>query len=385
VRVYLDHNAAAPLRPAARAVMLDVLAGPPANPSSAHREGARARRLLEEARAGVAGLIGARPADVVFTSGATEANNLALRGTLAAAGTRDGLVVSAIEHASVLETARALAAAGTRVTVVPVDGAARVDPERVAAACDERTALVSIGLANGEVGTVAPIAQIADALRGRGIVLHTDAAQAAGRLPIDVGGLGADLLSLSSHKLGGPAGAGALWARRGTPIRPLLTGGAQERALRAGTEPVASIAGFGAAARAAGVELLQAAPRMASLRDRLWEGLLAAVPDVERHGPADGSGLPNTLNVRVRGCAGESLLVLLDLEGVAVSLGSACAAGAPEPSHVLRAMGLDEEAARGGLRLSLGPDTTAAEIDAVLEVLPRVVRQIRATARAEVA
>jgi len=384
-RIYLDHNAGAPLRPEAHAAMLAVLGGPPANPSSAHREGARARRLLEEARAAVASLIGARPGELTLTSGATEANNLALRGAVAAAGSRDGLVVSAVEHASVLETAQALAAAGARATVVPVDTSGRVDPDRVAAACDERTAVVSIGLANGEIGTLAPIARIADALRGRGIVLHTDAAQAAGRVSVDVAALGVDLLSLSSHKLGGPPGAGALWGRRGIPLRPLVTGGPQERGLRAGTEPVAALAGFGAAARAAAVDLPQAEARMAALLDRLWEGIVGAVPDVVRHGPAAGPRLPNTLNLRVPGCAGESLLVLLDLAGVAVSLGSACAAGAPEPSHVLRAIGLDEEAARCGLRLSLGPDTTAAEVDAVVGLLPRLVRQIRLTSRTEVA
>jgi cysteine desulfurase len=384
-RVYLDHNAGAPLRPEARAAMLDVLGGAPANPSSAHREGARARRLLDEARAGVASLIAARPAEITLTSGATEANNLALRGVLAAAGSRDGLVVSAIEHASVLETAHALAAAGARVTVVPVDASGRVDPDRLAASCDPDTAVVSVGLANGEIGTVGPIARIAEALRGRGIVLHTDAAQAAGRLPVDVAALGADLLSLSSHKLGGPAGAGALWIRRGIALRPLVTGGPQERGLRAGTEPVAALAGFGAAARAAAADLPRARARMAALLDRLWEGIAAAVPDAIRHGPVAEPRLPNTLNLRVPGCAGESLLVLLDLGGVAVSLGSACAAGAPEPSHVLRAIGLDEEAARSGLRLSLGPDTTAADVDVVVDLLPRLVRQIRATARTEVA
>jgi len=384
MRIYLDHNAGAPLRPEARAAMLAVL-GPPANPSSAHREGARARSLLEEARADVAALVGARAADVVFTSGATEANNLALRGVMAAACDRGGLVVTAIEHASVLETARALAAEGLRVTVVPVDPAGRVDPEQVAAACDERTALVSVGLANGEVGTVAPVARIVEALHGRGIVVHTDAAQAAGRVPVDVATLGADLLSLSSHKLGGPPGAGALWVRRGVRVRPLVTGGPQERGLRAGTEPVAAIAGFDAAARAAGGNLPHAHSRMAALRDRLWEGLVAAVPDLVRNGPGPGAGLPNTLNLRAPGCAGESLLVLLDLAGVAASLGSACAAGAPEPSHVLRAMGLDDEAARSSLRLSLGPDTTRSEIDAVVDLLPRLVQLVRATSRTEVA
>jgi len=380
VRIYLDHNAGAPLRTEARTAMLDVLAGPPANPSSPHREGARARRLLEEARAAVAALLAAKPGEIVFTSGATEANNLALRGVLGAAGDRRGLVVTAIEHASVLETARALAQEGAELRVIPVDGEGRVDVPVVLAACDGGTALVSVGLANGEIGTEAPVGAIAAALRGRGIVLHTDAAQMAGRGRLDVGALGVDLLSLSSHKLGGPAGVGALWVRSGTRLRPLLTGGPQERERRAGTEPVAAIAGFGAAARAAHAELATAPARMAALRDRLWEALCTSLPDVVRHGPSRDPRLPNTLNVGFPGCAGESLLVLLDLAGVAVSLGSACAAGSPEPSHVLRAIGLDADAARGGLRFSLGPDTTEAEIDAVVDLLPRLVRQVRSEA-----
>jgi cysteine desulfurase len=381
MRIYLDHNAGAPLRPEAGAAMLAVL-GPPANPSSAHREGARARSLLEDARADVARLIGAHPADVVFTAGATEANNLALRGVLAAAGGDAGLVVSAIEHASVLETARHLAAAGARLSVVPVDAEGRVDVADVVAACDARTALVSVGLANGEVGALAPVGAIAEALRGRGIVVHTDAAQAAGRVPVDVSALGVDLLSLSSHKLGGPPGTGALWVRRGVRLQPLVTGGPQERGLRAGTENLPAAVGFAAAARAAAAEVQAAGPRMTALAERLWEGIRARVSDVVRHGPASGPRLPNTLNLRFPGCAGESLLVLLDLAGVAVSLGSACAAGSPEPSHVLRAMGLDDEAARSGLRVSLGPATSEGEIDAVVDLLPRLVRDIRTRAPA---
>ena len=381
MRIYLDHNAGTPLRPEAHAAMLAVL-GPPANPSSAHREGARARSLLEEARADVAALIGARAADIVFTSGATEANNLALRGVLAAADRAAGVVTCATEHASVLETACALERTGVPLSVVPVDGAGRVGVADIVDACDAHTALVSIGLANGEVGTVGPVGAIAAALRPRGILLHTDAAQAAGRLPIAVGGLDVDLLSLSSHKLGGPAGTGALWMRRGTRLQTLVTGGPQERGLRAGTENLAAVVGFAAAARAAAAELEAAGARMAALTERLWDGIRARIPDVVRHGATAGSRLPNTLNIRIPGCAGESLLVLLDLAGVAVSLGSACAAGAAEPSHVLRAMGLGEEAARSAVRLSLGPATTEAEIDAVVDLLPRLVRDVRTRGRA---
>lgn len=368
-RIYLDHNAGAPLRAAARDAMLAVL-GPAGNPSSAHREGARARARVEDARATVAAAIGARPAEIVFTSGATEANNLALRGV------RGGLVVPATEHASVLETARALGQAGTAVAVVGVDGEGRVSADAIVDACDDGTALASVALANGEVGTLAPVPSIAAALRARRVLVHTDAAQAVGRVPVDVGALGVDLLSLSSHKLGGPAGVGALWVRRGVALAASVTGGPQERGLRAGTENVAGIVGFATAARAAVAERPSAAPHMAALTARLWDGLRAGIPALVRQGPAD--GLPNTLNVRVPGCSGESLLVLLDLAGVAVSLGSACAAGAVEPSHVLEAMGLARDDARSALRLSVGPTTTAADVDAVVALLPALVAQVRA-------
>jgi cysteine desulfurase len=373
MRIYLDHNANAPLRPEAREAMIEwlVRAG---NPSSAHREGARARSAVEAARAEVAALIGAAPAEIVFTSGATEANNLALRGV---AG---GVVTTAIEHASVLETARALEEQGRRLRVVGVDPDGRVAAGEVVAAVEETTRLVSVGLANGEVGSVAPLAAIAEGLAGRGVALHSDAAQAAGRVPIDVRALGVDLLSLSAHKMGGPAGVGALWVRRGFALRAQITGGPQERGRRAGTENVAAIVGFGAAARAARQTLEASAASMAACVERLWEGMrqMGAV----RNGPAGGPRLPNTLNVSYAGCAGESLLVLLDLAGVAVSLGSACAAGAAEPSHVLRAMGRGAAEARAGLRFSVGPDTTLAEVDRVLDLLPALVAQVRAGAAA---
>jgi cysteine desulfurase len=375
MRVYLDHNAGAPLRPEVRAAMLPWL-GAPANPSSAHREGARARAALEAARAEVAALIGARPAEIVFTSGATEANNLALRGVVGA-GHRAGIVTTAIEHASVLETARALAAAGTPLTVVPVDGEGRVLAADVVAAASAASVLVSVGLANGEVGVLAPVAGIAAGLSGSDAWVHTDAAQAAGRIPVDVRALGVDLLSLSAHKMGGPPGAGALWVGPRVRLAPQLLGGPQERGRRAGTENVAALVGFGVAARLARAEAPAAAAAASALIERLWVGLRRLLPDVVLNGPASGPRLPNTLNVSVPGCRGESLMVLLDLAGIAVSVGSACAAGAAEPSHVLVAMGRDGEAARSGLRLSVGPTTTAADIDRVLAVLPGCVAQVR--------
>jgi len=323
----------------------------------------------------VAALIGAAPGEVVFTSGATEANNLALR----AAGPEAVLVTTAIEHASVLEPARAVA--GARLRVVPVDPESRVSAEAVRTAA-AGAALASVGLANGEVGAVAPVAEIAEALGSRGVLVHSDVAQAVGRMPIDVRRLGVDLLSLSSHKLGGPTGVGALWVRSGVRLAPQLLGGPQERGRRAGSENVAAIVGFGAAARAARRRLGAGGDAGQVLVDRLWEGLVARVPDVVRNGPAAEPRLPNTLNVSFPGCAGESLVLLLDLAGVAVSAGSACAAGALEPSHVLLAMGRDAAAARAGLRLSVGPATTADEIDHVLDLLPSLVRQVRSGAAA---
>lgn len=380
MRTYLDYNATAPLLPEARDAMLAFL-GPPANPSSAHREGARARAALEEARAEVAALVGAAPSEIVFTSGATEANNLALRGVLEAAGAGAALVTTAVEHASVLETARALGARGAAVRIVPVDREGRVRPDDVVAAADG-AALASVGLANGEVGTVAPVAEIAAALCPRGVAVHTDAAQAVGRIPVDVRALGVDLLSLSAHKLGGPPGVGALWVAPGRACVPQLTGGAQERGRRAGTESIAAIVGFGAAVRVARRRLAATSAAARRLTERLWAGLRARVPDVVLNGPADGPRLPNTLNVSIPGCAGESLVVLLDLAGFAVSAGSACAAGAVEPSHVLLAMGRDPDEARCGLRLSVGPGTTEDDVDRLLDRLPALVVQVRAGAAA---
>jgi cysteine desulfurase len=373
VRIYLDHNATTPLRPEVRDVVVEAL-GRVGNPSSAHREGAAARRMVEDARAHVAALINAAAAEIVFTSGATEANNLAFQG---AGRRRARLVVTAVEHASVLEPARALEAAGHVLVVVPVDAAGRPEVPRVVEAAEPGDAFVSVGLANGELGCVAPVAAIAAALRARDVTLHTDAAQAGGRIPIDVRTLGVDLLSLSSHKLGGPMGTGALWVRAGANVEACVTGGPQERGRRAGTENVAAIAGFGAAARLARQGLADAI-RLAALRERLWAGIHAAVPDAIRNGPHGEPALPNTLNVTVPGVAGESLLVRLDLDGVAASLGSACAAGAAEPSHVLRAIGRDADAARNGLRLSLGPATTGAEIDRTFALVAPAVARIRA-------
>jgi len=372
-RVYLDHNATAPLRPEARDAIVAALAMS-GNPSSAHREGAQVRRALEDARAQVAALIGARAADVVFTSGATEANNLALTGVL---GAGDALVTTAIEHTSVLAPAAVLEASGVRVERLSVATDGTLDPDTVGRACVARPRLVSVAVANGEVGVLHDVALVAEIAHGHGALVHTDAAQAAGRIPLDVTALGVDLLSLSAHKLGGPSGVGALWIRPGLAVRAALAGGPQERGRRAGTENAVGIVGFGAAAVAARQDLDGASSRMRDGRDRLWTLLRNAIPEIERNGAPWDRSLPNTLNLSVPGIAGESLLVLLDLGGVAASLGSACAAGSVEPSHVLRAMGADNARARSGLRLSLGPQTSADEVSRAAAVIVAAVQQIR--------
>lgn len=346
--IYLDHNATTPLEPAVLEAMLPYLGECFGNPSSAHRLGSEARCAVEEAREKVAAAIGAEPREVIFTSGGTEANNLALAG--------DGRVITtAIEHASVLD---ALAAAGRDASVLDVGGEGRVTPEQVAAALDAgSTALVSIGWANNEIGTIQPIDALGELCRVRGVPLHSDAVQALGKLAIDFRHV--DLLSLSAHKIGGPKGIGALCARTGLPLRAQMYGGSQERGRRAGTENVAGIVGFGVACELI-AERLRAARTVERLREDLWLSI-AGAPGVARNSPQRDC-LPNTLNVSVQGRSGDSLVAGLDLSGIAVSTGSACAAGASEPSHVLRALGRSTSAARDAVRFSLGPRTTAAEI-----------------------
>ncbi|HSP96330.1 MAG TPA: cysteine desulfurase family protein [Candidatus Dormibacteraeota bacterium] len=365
--IYLDHNATAPLSPAAREAMLALLADGVGNPSSAHAAGRRARAALEQARRTVADVLGVPPASLCFTSGATEANNLALLGALPdPAGAH--LVATPIEHASVLGPLRELERRGARVSWLPVDSAGRVTADDVAAALRSETALVSVGWANGEIGTLQPIAAIAATCRARGVLLHVDAAQALGRVPVDANAV--DLCTISSHKLGGPLGIGALAIRRGLALRPLMWGGEQERGVRPGTENAAAAAGFAAA-----VSGLPSLAGLAPLRERLWDAI-APLGGIRRHGPT-GDGLPNTLTIGIDGLTGEAVVAALDLEGVAASVGSACAAGSGEPSYVLRAIGCDAAAARAGVRFSLGATTTAAEGDAAAAALRRVVARAR--------
>ncbi len=375
MRVYLDHNATTPLDERVLDAMLPYLRDEYGNPSSLHWFGQRTRAAVEEARERVARLVGARPAEIVFTASGSEADNTALFGVAAKArAPRRRLIVGASEHHAVLHSAKALREEGWPLTVVGVTPEGHVDLPALERALGEDVALVSLMLANNETGVVQPLAEGVRLARAQGALVHCDAVQAAGKLAIDVAALGVDLLALSAHKLYGPKGVGCLYVRRGTPMAPLVRGGGQERNRRAGTENVAGIVGFGAAAALA-LDGLEAERRqLAALRDRL-ETRLLALPDVARNG--DGPRLPNTANLSFAGCEAESLMMALDLEGVAVSTGAACSAGSIEPSHVLRAMGLPPERVQSSLRLSLGRTTTEAEVDHATAVITAVVTRLR--------
>jgi cysteine desulfurase len=318
----------------------------------------------------------------VFTSGGTEADNFAIRGAAEAIEPtgRRHLIASAIEHEAVLNTFKALARRGWRTTLLRVDESGIVSPERLREALADDTALVSVMHANNEIGTIQPIGELATMAHARGALLHTDAVQTAGKIPVDVRALGVDLLSLSAHKFNGPKGAGALWIKRGTRMQPMVTGGKHERNRRAGTENVPAIAGLGVAAQLAAGKLSAEALRAAALRDRLEEGILAAVPGTAVNG-ARGSRVPNTTNISFDRVEAESLLIALDLEGIAVSTGSACSSGTLEPSHVLRAMGLPTHRTQNSLRFSLGMFSTAEEVERVVAVLPRLVEKLRGLTR----
>ena len=376
-RIYLDHAATTAVAPEVFQAMQPYLAAAFGNPSGVYAEAREARAALEKARAQVAGLIGADPPEVYFTSGGSESDNWAIKGAAFAGRTRGNhLITTAIEHHAVLSTCRWMEKQGFRVTYVPPDAEGRIDPDAVAAAIGKETILISVMAANNEVGTVEPVSQIGAIARERGILFHTDAVQAAGILPVDVRETGADLLSLSGHKFHGPKGIGALYIRRGTRIDPLIHGGAQERNLRAGTENLAGIAGLGAAAERAGRNRSENALRMAGLRDRLIQGILEEIPGSRLNGP-EKDRLPGNCHVSFEGVDGAALGMRLDLAGIAASVGSACVSGAAEVSHVLLAMGRSEEEARSSLRLTLGEETTAEEIGETLERLKRIIREMR--------
>jgi len=382
-RIYLDHNATTPLDPHVLEAMVSVLREGFGNASSLHWFGQRARAAVDEARGEVAALTGGTPAEVVFTGSGTEADNLALRGVAAATREpRRKLLYSAVEHHAVVHTARALAEEGFPVEAVRVTAGGVVDLDDLRAKLDERTALVAVMHANNETGLVQPITEVVRLAHEQGAMVHSDAVQAAGKLPLDVRALGVDLLALSAHKIYGPQGVGALYVRRGTRMKPLLRGGAQERNRRAGTENVAGIVGLGRAAALAARDLATEAPRLAALRDRL-ESRLLAVPGARRNG--EGPRVPNTVNVSFERTEAESLLLALDLQGLAVSTGAACAAGVMEPSHVLRAMGLSPERVQGSVRFSLGRSTTEEQVDRAAEMVAAAVARQRESARRTVA
>ena len=384
-RVYLDHAATTPVDPEVAELMAQVLRDVPGNPSSIYAEGRRARALVDRARDEVAEAIGADPAEIVFTSGGTEADNLALRGVLKAReGEADGIVTTEIEHHAVLDTARDLEAHGqAQLTVIPVDRAGRVLPAAVRGAIGERTAIVSVMHGNNEIGTLQPIAEIGALCRDRGIAFHSDAVQTVGAVEIDVRALPVDLLSVNAHKFYGPKGVGALYVRKGTRIATVQTGGGQEKGRRTGTENVAGVVGLGAAMRIATAKRAVESARQIALRDALIAGIRSRIPDATLTGhPTE--RLPNNASFCFSGTQGEALVVSLDLEGFSVSSGSACTSGNTDPSHVLLALGLDRDLAQGSLRLTLGRSTTEADIDALLAALPPIVARLRAASGAAV-
>jgi cysteine desulfurase len=382
MRVYFDYNATTPLAPQVTAAVARATQDLFGNASSVHHFGQQAKAALDDARSSVAALLNADPSEVIFTSGGTESDNFAIRGACEAleASRRRHLVASAIEHEAVLNTLKALARRGWKTTFIPIDDSGVASPDRVRELVTDDTALVSVMHANNEIGTIQPIADITAIAHERGALMHTDAVQSVGKIGVDVRALGVDLLALSGHKFNGPKGAGVLWVKRGTRMHPLLTGGKHERNRRAGTENVPAIAGLGVAAQLAGSKLAVEADRLGRLRDRLEEGILAAVPGTVVNGRRD-QRVPNTTNISFDRVEAESLLIALDLEGVAVSTGSACSSGTLEPSHVLRAMGFPSHRTQNSLRFSLGLFSTEAEVERVVSVLPTLVEKLRGLTR----
>jgi cysteine desulfurase len=382
MRVYFDYNATTPLAPEVVDTISQVSRDLFGNPSSIHHFGQQAKATIDDARSATASLINADPSEIVFVSGGTEADNFAIRGAaeaLEATGRRH-LIASGIEHEAVLNTLRALARRGWRTTLLTVDQTGVISPDRLREAIDADTAMVSVMHANNEIGTIQPVAALAAIAHEHGALMHTDAVQTAGKVQVDVRALGVDLLSLSAHKFNGPKGAGALWIKRGTRMQPTATGGKHERNRRAGTENVAAIAGLGVAAVLAARKMAPEAARVSALRDRLEAGILRDVPGTQVNGRRD-ARVPNTTNISFERVEAESLLIALDLEGIAVSTGSACSSGTLEPSHVLKAMGLPSHRTQNSLRFSLGMFSTQEEVDRVVEVLPRLVEKLRGLTR----
>lgn len=377
-RVYLDYAATTPTHPEVVKAMLPYFTEMFGNPSSIYSYGQEAKEAIENARAQVARLIGARSEEIVFTSGGTEADNFALKGIAFANEARcNHIITSTLEHHAVLESAKYLEQRGFQVTYLPVDKYGLVDPSDVKKAITNKTSLVSVMHANNEVGTIEPIAEIGRITRETGVYFHTDAVQTVGHIPVNVNELGVDLLAMSAHKLCGPKGVGALYIRKGTKTVSLLHGGEQERRRRASTENVPGIVGLGKAAELAKAEIDEEARRLTLLRDKLTKNLLERIEYTQLNGHPT-RRLPNNVNISVEYVEGESMCLNLDLEGICASTGSACSSSSAEPSHVLLAIGLPPQQAHGSLRFTLGKWTTEEDIERVLEVLPRVIEKLRA-------
>lgn len=375
--IYFDHNATTPLDPEVQAEMEACHGRVFGNPSSIHSAGQEARRVIDRARTHVARLIGAQPAEIVFTSGGTEANNLAILGAAAAAGReRRHVLTTAIEHQSVLNPCRHLEQGGHPLTSLTVDPDGRLDPGKAAAALRDDTAIVSVMLANNDTGVIQPVAEVAAAARARGAMVHTDAVQAAGKIPVNVNALGVDLLAFSAHKLHGPKGAGALYVRKGTTLSPLVFGGHQERGLRPGTENVAAIAGFGKACELASARLEEDSARISALRSAFETAILQRVGGAVVNGQG-AARLPNTSNISYEGLDSQLLAINLDLLGLAVSTGAACSTADAEPSHVLLAMGRSPEQARWSVRFSIGRETRADEVARAVDLVCQAVTIMR--------
>lgn len=375
--VYLDHAATTPVHPEVIAAMLPYFHPNFGNASSVHGYGRKARMAVDEARAKVAKAIGADPKEIYFTSGGTESDNIAILGSVAANASKGKhIITSSIEHHAVLDTCEYLEKQGYEVTYLPVDEHGIVSLADVQAALRPDTILITLMHANNEVGTIQPIAEIGALARERGIAFHTDAVQSVGSIPVNVDELKVDFLTLSAHKLYGPKGIGALYMRRGAKLKPLFYGGGQERKLRPGTENVTGIVGLGKAIELAIEEMAAREKHVLKLRDKLIKGLLQ-VPEVKLNGHPT-QRLPGNVNISVKYVEGESLILSLDMKGIAVSSGSACTSGSLEPSHVLTSMGLDHGDAHGSLRLTLGRDNSEADVDYVLEVFPGIVERLRA-------
>lgn len=376
--VYLDHSATTPVRPEVLAAMLPYFGDKFGNPSSIHSWGRQARTAVDLAREQVASIIGATASEIVFTSGGTESDNLAIRGVAKSMQTKGKhLITSQIEHHAVINTFESLAKDGYEVTYLPCDKYGLIDPDDVRKSIRKDTILISIIHGHNEVGTIEPIEEIGRIAKEHGILFHSDAVQSLGKIPVKVDAMGVDLLTISSHKIYGPKGVGALYVRKGTRIRPQVTGGIHEKGLRAGTENVPGIVGFGAACALAEEEMPEESKRLQALRDKLINGILSNIPDTVLNGHPE-KRLPHNVNVSVKYVEGEAMLLNMDLLGIGASSGSACTSGSLEPSHVLLAMGIPHELAHGSLRMTLGKSNTGEDIEYVLEALPPIVEKLRA-------